>query len=120
MHVTDCHVTVGGEEKLHINNLLAILVVLVQWFFMVLFCDFGASALFLQWWTSGGVLLVGWLAHYLPYFLLSRVLFLHHYLPALPFKFMLLAAVCEHGFYWVSRSKWWVGIVWRDVKASSL
>ena len=48
-------------------------------------------------WTSGSVLLVGWLAHYLPYFLLSRVLFLHHYLPALPFKLMLLAAVCDHG-----------------------
>ena len=98
----DCHVTVC-VEKLHVNTILVIFFfVLVQWFF----CDFRVSALFLQWWTSGGVLLVGWLAHYLPYFLLSRVLFLHHYLPALPFKFMLLAAVCEHGFYWVSRSKW--------------
>ncbi len=46
-------------------------------------------------------MLVGWVAHYLPYFLLSRVLFLHHYLPALPFKFMLLAAVCEHGYTWL-------------------
>jgi dolichyl-phosphate-mannose-protein mannosyltransferase len=59
-----------------------------------------------QYWTSGLVLIVGWAAHYLPYFLLSRVLFLHHYLPALPFKFMLLAAMCEHGFLWSSKIKW--------------
>ena len=58
---------------------------------------FCTAADFRHLWTSGGVLLVGWLAHYLPYFLLSRVLFLHHYLPALPFKLMLLAAVCDHG-----------------------
>ena len=66
------------------------------------------SAVFQQYWTSGFVFVVGWLAHFLPYFLLSRVLFLHHYLPALPFKFMILAAVCEHGFYWVNRIKWYI------------
>ena len=49
------------------------------------------------------MLLVGWVVHYAPYFLLSRVLFLHHYLPALPFKFMLLAAVCEHAYVWIRR-----------------
>jgi dolichyl-phosphate-mannose-protein mannosyltransferase len=58
---------------------------------------------FHQWWTSGIVLLVGWLAHYIPYFILSRVLFLHHYLPAVPFKLMLLAAVCEHFYIWLKR-----------------
>ena len=61
------------------------------------------SAVFHHWWTSGCVLLVGWLAHYVPYFLLSRVLFLHHYLPAIPFKLMLLAAVCEHLYVWLKR-----------------
>jgi len=61
-------------------------------------CDLSAAADFRHWWTSGSVLVVGWLVHYAPYFLFSRVLFLHHYLPALPFKFMLLAAVCEHGY----------------------
>lgn len=56
---------------------------------------------FQHWCSSGGVLLVGWVVHYAPYFLLSRVLFLHHYLPALPCKFMLLAAVCEHAYVWI-------------------
>ena len=41
-------------------------------------------------------LLAGWAVHTLPYFVISRVLFLHHYLPALPFKYMLLAALLEH------------------------
>ena len=59
---------------------------------------------FQQLWRSGSVLLVGWMVHYVPYFLLSRVLFLHHYLPALPFKFMLFAAVCEHAHTMVQRS----------------
>jgi dolichyl-phosphate-mannose-protein mannosyltransferase len=63
----------------------------------------GEMAEFHQWWTSGIVLLVGWLAHYIPYFILSRVLFLHHYLPAVPFKLMLLAAVCEHFYIWLKR-----------------
>ena len=58
---------------------------------------------FVHLWTSGSVLLTGWAIHYLPYFLLSRVLFLHHYLPALPFKFMLLAAVCEHAYLWAKK-----------------
>eukprot|EP00731_Ephydatia_muelleri_P024850 Em0016g1121a len=55
---------------------------------------------FVQWWTGGALLGVGWLLHYAPYFLLSRVLFLHHYLPALPFKFMLMAVVFEHILTW--------------------
>ena len=63
---------------------------------------------FEQWLTSGLFLAIGWIAHYLPYFFISRVLFLHHYLPALPFKFMILAAMCEHGFAWVNKFKWYV------------
>lgn len=63
------------------------------------------DGIFQQWLTSGLVLIIGWAAHYLPYFILYRVLFLHHYLPALPFKFMVLAAMCEHGFLWANKSK---------------
>lgn len=48
-------------------------------------------------------LLAGWAAHTLPYFIISRVLFLHHYLPALPFKYMLLAALIEHTLNWLHR-----------------
>ena len=56
-----------------------------------------------KWSGSGTVLLIGWLVHYVPYYLLSRVLFLHHYLPALPFKLMLLAAVSDHAHSLVTR-----------------
>ncbi|XP_022104921.1 protein O-mannosyl-transferase 1-like isoform X1 [Acanthaster planci] len=41
------------------------------------------------------VLLGGWALNYLPYFLMERTLFLHHYLPALLCKVMLLAATWE-------------------------
>ncbi|KAH7105757.1 glycosyltransferase family 39 protein [Auriculariales sp. MPI-PUGE-AT-0066] len=33
-------------------------------------------------WNSGGYFLVAWAAHYFPFFLMNRQLFLHHYLPA--------------------------------------
>lgn len=68
---------------------------------------FCTAADFRHWWTSGSVLALGWLVHYVPYFLFSRVLFsITIYLPALPFKFMLLAAVCEHGHTLMKR---WAG-----------
>ncbi|XP_038054407.1 protein O-mannosyl-transferase 1-like [Patiria miniata] len=41
------------------------------------------------------IFLGGWALNYLPYFLMERTLFLHHYLPALLCKIMLLAATCE-------------------------
>ena len=69
----------------------------------LLFSPLPAVEEFWQWWTSGSVLIGGWVVHYFPYFLLSRILFLHHYLPALPFKFMLLAAVCDHAHTWACR-----------------
>ncbi|XP_064395458.1 protein O-mannosyl-transferase 1-like isoform X2 [Halichondria panicea] len=54
------------------------------------------------WLTRGGVLVGCWLVHFLPYFLLSRVLFLHHYLPSLPCQLMLLAALCDHLHIWTN------------------
>lgn len=52
--------------------------------------------------TIGEVLCVGFAIHYLPYFLVDRTLFLHHYMPAYMFKLCLLAAMVEHGHYLVS------------------
>ena len=52
---------------------------------------------------AGPFLLAGWAVHTLPYFIISRVLFLHHYLPALPFKYMLLAALIEHTLHFLHR-----------------
>jgi len=45
--------------------------------------------------TLCGFLFVGWGLHYFPFFLMSRQLFLHHYLPALYFAILLLCAVFD-------------------------
>lgn len=45
---------------------------------------------------TGQVAAVGYLLHFLPYFLCERTLFLHYYLPALLFKIILIAAVTAH------------------------
>ena len=42
------------------------------------------------------VLLFAWGIHYLPFFLMNRQLFLHHYLPAHLFGILLLAAALDH------------------------
>jgi len=49
--------------------------------------------------SAGLVLGGGYLLHYLPYFLVDRTLFLHHYLPAYVFKVLLLAALIDHVHY---------------------
>ena len=43
----------------------------------------------------------GYLVHYLPYFLVDRTLFLHHYMPAYIFKICILAVVIEHIHYFL-------------------
>uniref|UniRef100_A0A8D0H019 Protein O-mannosyl-transferase 2 n=1 Tax=Sphenodon punctatus TaxID=8508 RepID=A0A8D0H019_SPHPU len=40
---------------------------------------------------GGGQILLGWLLHYLPFFLMGRVLYFHHYFPAMLFSSMLTA-----------------------------
>lgn len=42
-----------------------------------------------------GFLVLGWALHYLPFFLMHRQLFLHHYLPALYFSILVLAVVFD-------------------------
>lgn len=38
---------------------------------------------------GGGLLLLGWLLHYAPFFTMGRVLYYHHYFPAMLFSTML-------------------------------
>lgn len=45
--------------------------------------------------TLCGFLFVGWGLHYLPFFLMGRQLFLHHYFPALYFAILLFCAVFD-------------------------
>lgn len=59
----------------------------------------GATEAWNQFRTTGEVLLVGYVFHFLPYFFVDHTLFLHHYLPALAFKLLLNAALVEHLYY---------------------
>lgn len=43
--------------------------------------------------TGGGPLLLGWVLHYAPFFTMGRVLYYHHYFPAMLFNSMLTGAV---------------------------
>eukprot|EP00041_Stephanoeca_diplocostata_P030236 m.908903 g.908903 ORF g.908903 m.908903 type:complete len:867 (-) comp23717_c0_seq15:195-2795(-) len=45
---------------------------------------------------AGRVLALGWVVHYVPFFAMRRLLFLHHYLPALVFAHLLTALVLDH------------------------
>lgn len=42
-----------------------------------------------------GFLFMGWCLHYLPFYLMNRQLFLHHYLPALYFAILLCCSVFD-------------------------
>jgi dolichyl-phosphate-mannose-protein mannosyltransferase len=48
------------------------------------------------WWDrTAGFLFISYLLHYLPFFIMGRSLFLHHYLPASIFGFMCVGALAE-------------------------
>lgn len=42
-----------------------------------------------------GYLVLGWALHYLPFFIMSRQLFLHHYFPALYFAVLLICTIFD-------------------------
>lgn len=47
---------------------------------------------------TGGFFLLLWAMHYLPFFLMGRSLFLHHYLPAMACNYLLIGSVFEYFF----------------------
>ncbi|XP_042293703.1 protein O-mannosyl-transferase 2 isoform X5 [Sceloporus undulatus] len=53
--------------------------------------------------NGGGKIMLGWLLHYLPFFMMGRVLYFHHYFPAMLFSTMLT------GITWDVFLKFWAG-----------
>ncbi|ERE71240.1 protein O-mannosyl-transferase 1-like protein [Cricetulus griseus] len=49
-----------------------------------------------HWVLAGALCTGGWALNYLPFFLMERILFLYHYLPALTFQILLLPIVLQH------------------------
>lgn len=65
----------------------------------------------MQW---AGLLFTAWAMHYLPFFIMERQLFLHHYLPALYFSILCLGMVIEAGRRWVNSTGqrvFWVRLI---------
>ncbi|KAI8896495.1 Dolichyl-phosphate-mannose-protein mannosyltransferase-domain-containing protein [Globomyces pollinis-pini] len=54
--------------------------------------QFTPSAYFREMLSGCQFMVLGWAAHYLPFFLMSRQLFLHHYLPSLYFGILIIGA----------------------------
>jgi len=56
--------------------------------------EFGNSVR--KWWDrSVGFMFIAWVLHWFPFFLMGRMLFLHHYLPSFIFSAFVLALVLE-------------------------
>ncbi|CDS08931.1 hypothetical protein LRAMOSA10291 [Lichtheimia ramosa] len=45
---------------------------------------------------TGKTLLIGWFFHYLPFFIMGRVTYLHHYFPALYFSIFMVPLLIDH------------------------
>lgn len=46
--------------------------------------------------NAGGWIFIGWLLHYVPFWAMTRILYFHHYFPALLFNSMLTAITLDH------------------------
>ncbi|XP_021038443.1 protein O-mannosyl-transferase 1 isoform X2 [Mus caroli] len=67
-------------------------------------CDLPEDA-WSHWVLAGALCTGGWALNYLPFFLMERVLFLYHYLPALTFQILLLPIVLQHASDHLCRSQ---------------
>ncbi|KAI9504697.1 Dolichyl-phosphate-mannose-protein mannosyltransferase-domain-containing protein [Coemansia spiralis] len=58
-------------------------------------CDFARESEWESYLYASGILWGGWALHYLPFFLMGRVTYLHHYFPAVYFAAMYLSYLVE-------------------------
>ncbi|KAJ3408619.1 hypothetical protein HDV05_004931 [Chytridiales sp. JEL 0842] len=61
-----------------------------------------------QYLSNISLLAIGWALHYLPFFLMKRQLFLHHYFPALYFSILLFGAVADVALSRIRPESQWV------------
>ncbi|KAJ1955066.1 Dolichyl-phosphate-mannose--protein mannosyltransferase 4, partial [Dipsacomyces acuminosporus] len=54
---------------------------------------------------STGFIAFAWFIHYFPFFLMGRSLFLHHYLPALIFAYMMAGACFQFFLRWTDKAR---------------
>ncbi|KAI7897594.1 family 39 glycosyltransferase [Cokeromyces recurvatus] len=50
----------------------------------------------LKFWSVGKLFFLGWFFHYVPFFMMGRVTYLHHYFPALYFSIFMVPFLIEH------------------------
>ncbi|KAF7732154.1 Protein O-mannosyltransferase 2 [Apophysomyces ossiformis] len=62
----------------------------------------------------GQTLFLGWFLHYIPFFIMGRVTYLHHYFPALYFSILMVPFLLDHFTARLSSSAQWVvfGVVY--------
>jgi dolichyl-phosphate-mannose-protein mannosyltransferase len=54
------------------------------------------------------IALGGWVLHYIPFFLIGRVLYLHHYYPSLTFAILAFGMIFDYATATISQKKRWV------------
>ncbi|GFO21748.1 protein o-mannosyltransferase 1 [Plakobranchus ocellatus] len=72
-----------------------------------------------QWrhlWFLGELFVGGYFLHYFPFFMCDRTLFLHHYLPAVPYKVLALVALGDHLYSTASRNS----VLYQTIKFGSV
>lgn len=63
---------------------------------------------------GGGMLFLGWLLHYMPFYIMGRILYYHHYFPAMLFSSMLTGIenwriTWDHLRLVNTGQQWWLG-----------
>lgn len=77
-----------GQQRIGMvnNGALTVCVCIVTLSKALLSCDSEHSLVLVR---GGGLLMLGWLLHYAPFFTMGRILYFHHYFPAMLFSSML-------------------------------